>query len=277
MDAPNDRAAPGLRFAVLASSSKGNCTYVETGGTRILVDAGLRCSGVCERLAAIGRSLQDVQAVLVTHGHTDHTSSLPVIEGKTGVPVYATDGTALTIERDGRREKPDLAWNFAVFAAGEPFALGDLEVEPFPVPHDAADPVGFVLRAPGGAALGFATDLGGAPLVVRNRLRGCGALVLEFNHDREMLLASDRSWSLKQRILGRSGHLSNEQAAELLEAVATPALRHLVPAHLSDECNTPGLALAAARGALRRAGLDPDAVLREPAYPTPLFALGGAR
>ncbi len=262
-----------MKFSVLASSSKGNCTYVEAGGTRILVDAGLRCSGVCERLAAIGRSLDDVQAVLVTHGHTDHTSSLPVIEGRTGVPVYATDGTALTIERDGRREKPDLDWNFAVFAAGEPFALGDLEVEPFPVPHDAADPVGFVLRGPGGATLGFATDLGEAPPAVARRLAGCAALVLEFNHDRQMLLASDRSWTLKQRILGRSGHLSNEQAADLLAQVATPALRHVVPAHLSDECNEPGLALSAARGALRRAGLDPAAVLREPAFPTPLLAL----
>lgn len=262
-----------MKFAVLASSSKGNCTYVEAGETRILVDAGLRCSGVCERLAAIGRSLSDVQAVLVTHGHSDHVAALPVIEGKTGLPVYATDGTAATVERDGRREKPDLAWNFAVFEAGEPFSLGDLEVEPFPVPHDAADPVGFVLRGPAGERLGFATDLGEAPLVVRHRLAGCGALVLEFNHDREMLLASDRAWSLKQRILGRSGHLSNEQAAELLAQVATPALRHLVPAHLSDECNLPSLAVAAARGALLQAGLDPAAVLRDPVYPTPLFEL----
>ena len=264
---------PGLAFSVLASSSKGNCTYVECGGTRVLVDAGLRCSGVCERLAAIGRSLGDVQAVLLTHGHSDHVSSLPVIEGRTGVPVYATDGTAATVEREGRREKPDLEWNFAVFAAGEPFSVGDLDVEPFSVPHDAADPVGFVLRAPSGVRLGFATDLGEAPLVVRHRLAGCEALVLEFNHDRDMLLASDRSWTLKQRILGRSGHLSNEQAAELLEGVAGPALRHLVPAHLSDECNEPDRALAAARGALRRAGLDPAAVLRAPVYPTPLFSV----
>lgn len=260
-----------MKFSVLASSSKGNCTYVEAGNTRILVDAGLRCSGVRERLAAIGRSLGDVQAVLVTHGHSDHVSSLPVIEGKTGVPVYATDGTAATVERDGRREKPDLAWNFAVFAADEPFPLGELEVEPFPVPHDAADPVGFVLRAPSGARLGFATDLGEAPPAVARRLAGCDALVLEFNHDREMLLNSDRTWALKQRILGRSGHLSNDQAAELLARIATPALRRLVPAHLSDECNLPSLALDAARRALRGAGLDPDAVLCAPVYPTPLF------
>lgn len=259
-----------MKFSVLASSSKGNCTYVESGETRILVDAGLRCKTLRERLAAIGRSPDDVQAVLVTHGHSDHVSGLPVLESRTGVPVYATDGTAATVERDGRREKPDLAWNFAVFAAGEPFAAGDFSVEPFPIPHDAADPVGFVLRDPSGASLGFATDLGEAPLVVRHRLAGCRALVLEFNHDRGMLLASDRAWSLKQRILGRSGHLSNEQAAELLAQVATPSLRCVVPAHLSDECNTPALALAAARDALRRAGLDPAAVLREPVYPTPL-------
>ena len=90
------------------------------------------------------------EAILLTHGHSDHVSSLPVIEGRTGVTVYATDGTAATVEREGRREKPDLEWNFAVFAAGEPFSVGDLDVEPFPVPHDAADPVGFVLRAPSG-------------------------------------------------------------------------------------------------------------------------------
>ena len=264
-------ARPGLAFSVLASSSKGNCTYVECGATRLLVDAGLSCAGVCDRLAAIGRSLADVQAVLVTHGHSDHVSALPVVEGKTGVAVYATDATASTIEREGRRTKPDLVWNFAVFAAGEPFSVGDLEIEPFPIPHDAADPVGFVLRAPSGVRLGFATDLGEAPMVVRHRLAGCEAFVLEFNHDRERLLRSDRSWTLKQRILGRSGHLSNDQAAELLAQVATPALRHVVPAHLSDECNEPGLALAAARRALRDAGLDPAAVLREPVYPTPLF------
>ena len=257
-----------MKFSVLASSSKGNSTYVEAGDTRILVDAGLRCSALKERLAAIGRTPADIQAVLVTHGHSDHVAGLPVLEDRTGVPVYATDGTAATIERDGRREKPDLAWNFAVFAAGDPFSVGDLEVDPFPIPHDAADPVGFVLRDPSGASLGFATDLGEAPLVVRHRLAGCAALVLEFNHDREMLLASDRAWSLKQRILGRSGHLSNDQAGELLAQVAGPALRRVVPAHLSDECNTPSLALAAAREALRRAGLDPAAVLREPAYPT---------
>ena len=262
-----------MKFAVLASSSKGNCTYVEAGSTRILVDAGLRCSGVCDRLALIGRSLSDVQAVLVTHGHSDHTSSLPVIEGKTGVPVYATDATASTIERDGRREKPDLTWNFAVFSPGDPFPLGDFEVDPFAIPHDAADPVGFVLRGPDGASLGFATDLGEAPLSVVRRLAGCNALVLEFNHDPEMLLNSDRDWRLKQRILGRSGHLSNDQAADLLAQVATPALRHLVPAHLSDECNRPALALSAARAALRRAGLDPAGVLRDPVYPTPLFEL----
>lgn len=259
-----------MKFSVLASSSKGNCTYVESGNTRVLVDAGLRFGALKERLAAIGRSPEDVQAVLVTHGHSDHTAGLPVLEDRTGVPIYATDGTAGTIERDGRREKPGLAWNFAVFAAGDPFSVGDLDVEPFPVPHDSSDPVGFVLRDPAGSSLGFATDLGEAPLPVRHRLAGCSALVLEFNHDREMLLASDRAWSLKQRILGRSGHLSNDQAADLLAQVATPALRRVVPAHLSDECNTPSLALAAAREALRRAGLDPDAVLRDPVCPTRL-------
>lgn len=268
-----ERTTTPFRFSVLASSSKGNCTYIETANTRVLVDAGLRCSGVCERLAAIGRSLDDVQAILVTHGHSDHTSSLPVIEGRTGVTIFATDGTASTIERDGRREKPDLAWNFAVFAPGEPFALGDLDVEPFAIPHDAADPVGFVVRGPDGASLGIATDLGEAPPSVARSLAGCGALVLEFNHDPEMLINSDRDWRLKQRILGRSGHLSNDQAADLLAQVATPALRHLVPAHLSEECNLPSLALAAARGALLRAGLDPAAVLRDPAYPTPLLEL----
>ena len=258
-----------MKLQVFGSGSQGNALAVSSGGTLLLLDCGFSCKELERRMTACGVDPDAAAGLFFTHDHTDHCKGTATFHHRhPQVPLYANGNTAdaisvLTGVDDG----------WCVFETAETFPVGDFAVTSFSIPHDAADPVGFVLRGPAGERLGFATDLGEAPLVVRHRLAGCGALVLEFNHDREMLLASDRAWSLKQRILGRSGHLSNEQAAELLAQVATPALRHLVPAHLSDECNLPSLAVAAARGALLQAGLDPAAVLRDPVYPTPLFEL----
>ena len=259
-----------MKFAVLASSSAGNCTYVEGGGARILVDAGTNRKAIAAALEPLGVALADVDAILLTHEHDDHVSALAVVERRHGTPVYATFGTFDGYEQDHGGPDACDGWERTCFEPGEPFAIGGLSVEPFSTPHDAADPVGFVLSEAGGARLGFATDLGFATGLVERRLRGCTALALEFNHDPRMLEGSGRPPSLIQRIRGRDGHLSNEQAAELLAAVAGSGLRHVVPMHVSGECNTPELAVAAAREALRGGGLDPG-IVRAPAFPTPLY------
>lgn len=257
-----------MKFAVLASGSSGNCTYVESGDTRLLIDAGTNCKCLRDRLRAVGAELEGVSAVLLTHDHCDHVSALSVLLRRHPVPVFATEGTAEAVccaQHDGAE------WDWNCFAAGTSFEIGPFVVEAFPVPHDAADPVGFVL-SDGTARLGVATDLGEAPAVVAHHLAGCDALSLEFNHDPMLLEGSGRPWSLIQRIRGRSGHLSNEQASALLARIASPRLRRLVPAHLSSECNRPDLAGAAALDALRAAGAPREALV-EPRFPTPLFDL----
>jgi len=261
-----------MKFAVLASSSAGNSTYVEGGGARLLVDAGTNCKTLAALLAPVGVAPADLDAILLTHEHADHVAALAVLERRFGTPLYATDGTFAACEQDRGGCGACAGWDCRCFEAGEPFEIGGLRVEPFSTPHDAADPVGFVL-SDGAARLGFATDLGFATELVAERLRGCDALALEFNHDLRMLEGSGRPPSLIQRIRGRAGHLSNDQAAELLAAVAGSGLRHVVPMHLSGECNEPALAVAAARGALRAAGLDPG-IVREPSFPTPLLEIG---
>lgn len=259
-----------MKFAVLASSSAGNSTYVESNGTAVLIDAGTNAKCIGAALRAIGADPAVLAGICLTHDHTDHTSAVAVLEHRYRTPLYATDGT-IDVVCCGCANDEGADWPWVSFAPGSSFEIGALRFEAFPVPHDAGDPVGFAVTD-GRARLGFATDLGTVPEVVRHHLRDCDALAIEFNHDPLMLERSDRPRSLVQRIRGRSGHLSNEQGAELLAAVAGPRLRHVLPMHLSGECNRPDLAVAAARDALRGAGLDPDLV-REPAYPSPLYEI----
>ncbi len=257
-----------MKFAVLFSCSQGNCTYIETEKTRLLIDAGSNMKAINAALAACGRGMEDVQAVLVTHDHSDHVSALDVMQKRRRVPVYATELTCDAVcRRFSKNNACDWEWN--VFAPGCGFEVGDLGVEPFAVPHDAVDPVGFTLSS-GDARLGLATDLGEAPMMVREHLRDCDALLLEFNHDHEMLLNSDRAFSLIQRISGRSGHLSNDQAHDVLCDVATSRLRHVVPFHISRDCNTPGVAFNSAKEALERRGIADSVKIHLPPYPTGL-------
>ena len=255
-----------MKIAVLASGSSGNFSFVGCGATRVLVDAGTCCRTVVSALSSIGEDAAALDGICITHDHSDHVKALATLEKKTGgVPLFATDGTIEAVCAACGEEAG--SWPWTSIAPGEPFRIGELEVAAFSVPHDAADPVGYVFSG-GGRRFGIATDLGSVPSTVRFGLRDCDALALEFNHDPEMLRMSSRPWSLKQRISGRSGHLSNEDAAELLSRIATPRLKAVFPAHVSAECNAPHLAVRAAREALAAAGLDPSAV-REPAYPAP--------
>ncbi len=238
-----------LSFCVLASSSSGNCIHVRSPSTSILIDAGISARETVRRLEQCGARIGDVRAVCLSHEHSDHTAGIAILHRRYGLPLFANAGTIEGAARDPRLA--GLAWQ--VFTTGAPFMVGDLRIEPFSVPHDAYDPVGFVIEH-GGARLGIATDLGSPTTLIRERLRTCHALVLEANHDEQMLQQSPRPWSLKQRILGRQGHLSNRLAAELLADIAGPALRHVVLAHLSQECNDPAVALREVRDMLRRGG-----------------------
>lgn len=238
-----------LEVCVLGSGSSGNCAYVASKRTRILIDAGLSRSEIVRRLMTIGSDLSRIDAVCVTHEHQDHTTALGVLRRKAGLPLYANTGTIEAIENNA--ELQGLSWN--VFTPGVPFDVGDLKITPFSVPHDSYDPVGFVVCSEG-SRVGVVTDIGMATTLVRERIRDCHALIIESNHDEELLRDAARPWGLKQRIAGRQGHLSNRQAGELLAEVAGPNLKVVFLAHLSADCNRPELALEAARQALNEGG-----------------------
>jgi phosphoribosyl 1,2-cyclic phosphodiesterase len=308
-----------VRFTVLASGSKGNSTVVTGGRTRILVDAGLSCRELFRRMRLAGEEPETLDAIVITHEHSDHVNGLSVTARKLGIPVYFTEGTHrawmrwLTprrqmtyaqwreqcqrqaaerqAEADAAAEegepdeldeleaglqpsaiaaeppadsatgpaseqpparKEDPAWLPAVdyFAAGQPFKIGDIAVSPFTIPHDAADPVGFVFHAEG-VRMAFATDLGYIPPNVKAQLKGVDLLLLESNHDLEMLRDGPYPWSVKQRVLSRVGHLSNEAAAEFLENEYDGQAAYVILAHLSESNNLPELARVTGERALR--------------------------
>lgn len=238
-----------LQLCVLASGSTGNCTWVASKSTAILIDAGLSARQTAHRLEEAGGSIEHVQAVCVSHEHGDHTVGLRVLHRRHGIPLYANAGTVDALSR--APELAALPWK--LFSTGYAFSIGDLTVEPFSVPHDALDPVGFIVSN-GRARVGVVTDMGMVTSLIRERLRTCQALVIESNHDDLLLQNAARPWSLKQRIRGRQGHLSNQSAARLLRDIATPALQQVFLAHLSEDCNRHDLALDSALQALTEAG-----------------------
>lgn len=238
-----------IRVCVLASGSSGNSVFISSESTAILIDAGLSCRELERRLTVAGSDLGKVRAVCVSHEHDDHKSALKVLYRRCGLPVYANSGTAEAIDR--AESGTGIAWT--VFSVGFPFDIGDLRVLPFSVPHDSYDPVGFVVSHRTDR-IAVVTDIGMATSLVRERLKGCQAVIVESNHDKKMLEDAARPWSLKQRIAGRQGHLSNAQAAELVVESAGQELRVVFLAHLSRDCNTPELALRTMRAALDRAG-----------------------
>jgi phosphoribosyl 1,2-cyclic phosphodiesterase len=310
-----------VRFTVLASGSKGNSTVVSGGRTRILVDCGLSCRELFRRMRLAGEEPETLDAILITHEHSDHVGGLAVTARKLGIPVYFTEGThrawmrwltprrqmtyaqwleecrkqaaerqaeADAAQDEGEPDEADLlaesdpdapgmqpmaaaeaqaeaadpapaasiaqkdpTWLPAVeyFQSGEPFVIGDIAVSPFTIPHDAADPVGFVFRAEG-VRMGFATDLGYIPPNVKAQLKGVDLLLLESNHDLEMLRDGPYPWAVKQRVLSRVGHLSNEAAAEFLENEYDGQAAYVILAHLSESNNLPELARVTAERAL---------------------------
>ena len=230
------RRSVAVQLTILGSGSSGNCAYLETDETRLLIDAGFSLRETRKRLTAIGRSPEGLSGVLITHEHSDHIGGLPMLCKKLNIPVYCNRDTREAIER-----QLQCRFDCRLFATRSSFEVGDVTVDTFDIPHDAADPVGFLLHTPAGR-IGFLTDLGHATRHVLDRVRAANVLVLEANHDLKMLQESSRPWSLKQRIAGRHGHLSNADAADAAREIMSADLRHLYLGHLSRECNRPDLA-----------------------------------
>lgn len=224
-----------MKVCLLASGSKGNSLFVEADGTRILVDAGLSAKEIVRRLAIIGVDPADLDGLFVSHEHVDHVRGVGVLARKYRLPVHVSYPTHREV-LDGVRDAAVVE-----FESGYSFGFRDLLIDPFPITHDACDPVGFTVECREGK-VGVATDLGTATRLVADKLKGCRVLVLESNHDEEMLMGGPYPWHLKQRIKSRHGHLSNSDSAALLAEVLHPGLEGLFLAHLSEVNNDPTVA-----------------------------------
>lgn len=232
---------------VLGSGSAGNCSLIATSQCRLLVDAGFSARQITQRLEALGVRPECLDGILITHEHSDHVSGLEIFSRRFCVPIYANPLTAETLRRGSLAGFPN--WN--LFATGAVFSVKDIEIQSFYVPHDAVDPTAFVFTSDEGS-IGFLTDLGYAPKLALERIRQVDTLVVETNHDERMLQEdSRRPWSVKQRILSRHGHLSNDAAAKLVASIAGHRLHRVVLGHLSRDCNRAELAL----GTMERFGV----------------------
>jgi len=234
-----------LAVCVLASGSRGNAVFISGPDTAILVDAGLSGIEIERRLATIGVSPRSLDAIVISHEHTDHVRGAGILCRRHKLPLYITARThrAALSQLGGINE-------CRYFACGQSFSINTLTIHPFSLSHDAQDPSGFTFQS-GGVKAGLATDLGVATAMVKEHLKGCGALILEANHDAEMLLNGSYPWPVKQRIKSRNGHLSNDDSMRLLAELDHKELSHVVLAHLSHENNTPERALATVGAALR--------------------------
>ncbi len=238
-----------VQFTILGSGSGGNCAYLETGEVRLLIDAGFSGRQIRQKLAGISRAPESLSGILITHEHSDHISGLVGLAARLNLPIYCNRQTREAIEA-----QLQIKINGQLFDTGNSFEIGDVRVDTFSIPHDAIDPVGFLLHTPCGQ-IGFLTDLGHATKLVLQRVRTANVLLLESNHDVQMLQDDPkRPWSLKQRILSRHGHLSNEAAADAAEQLCSAELRHVYLGHLSRDCNTAELATAAVAGRLKKIG-----------------------
>jgi phosphoribosyl 1,2-cyclic phosphodiesterase len=230
---------------MLASGSKGNSSYITDGETSILLDAGLSGIEIQRRLASRGLDPESLDAIVVTHEHADHVRGVGILSRRYKLPVY--------INRETRNASPQLGrlHETRVFECGAQFNIRTLAVRPFSISHDAEDPAGFTINR-NGATIAIATDLGIATSMVKEHLKGCDLLILEANHDPTMLETGPYPWPLKQRILSRTGHLSNPSSKILLQELQHEKLQHVILAHLSEINNTPQKAFDEVSKALTR-------------------------
>ncbi len=255
-----------VRLCVLGSGSKGNCTLLATEKTRLLIDAGLNRKETYARLAAVGERTDGFDALIISHEHTDHISGLRLLALDLKIPVYISPATRDALPSDRKIRAIEH------FTPGRKFTVGDVEITPFAIPHDAVDPVAFTFETQG-IKIGVVTDLGYIPEVVKQHVRGCHCLVFESNHDLEMLKVGPYPWYVKQRVMSRQGHLSNHATAGFLTEDYDGVAQVLVLAHLSETNNHPEIARLTAQEALERRRLSerPELYLASQSNPTRVF------
>ena len=254
-----------MRISVLGSGSRGNAVVVESEGRRILLDAGFSCKQIERRLDEVGVDPASLAAVVLTHEHGDHVRGTDVLARRYGLPVYATAGTL----EESHELSTEVRAAARLLASGVRVEVAGFEIEPFAIPHDAHEPVGLVVKAANGQRLGLVADLGSRSRLAWGRLAQLDLLLLETNHDLEMLRNGPYPWSLKQRVAGRHGHLSNRDAAEGLPELLCDRLRWVVLYHLSETNNLPALAAAEVGEALAREGASVRVVVTAQDRPTP--------
>ena len=253
-----------VKFCVLASGSSGNAALIATDTTRVLVDAGLSYRELVKRLAAVGEHPIHLDAVLITHEHSDHIGGLPQLAKRTGIPIYLSHLTSPAIQWEDQEPKLE------TFQAGASFELGDIKIQSFTIPHDAVDPVGFCFEA-GSVRIGLVTDLGYIPESIKYHLLQTELLMLESNHDIEMLKVGPYPWSVKQRVMSRNGHLSNDVVGDFLLEDLNGLTRTLILGHLSEHNNHPEIVRLVAQQALGRRGLPTRLVIAGQQQPTEVF------
>lgn len=232
-------------FFPIASGSKGNCAYLGTKSCKLLVDLGISKQATVEALRSMNIHPEEIQGILITHEHSDHIAGLRSFIKSYKTPLICNIETARSL-----RHLLDLCPTFKIFTTGHSFSLEDLRIQTFNVPHDAVDPVGFIFHY-SGIKIGFCTDLGWGTSWITHFLYDCDYLLIESNHDPEMVLQSSRPESCKQRILGKQGHISNAECGALLQRVLTPRIKKIYLAHLSLECNTEEKALHTVSSAIQ--------------------------
>ncbi len=258
---------------MLASGSAGNAAFLSTSKTRVLIDAGLSVRELTRRLAEIGEKPEDLDAVLITHEHSDHIAGLPRLvrsraKKKKPVAVFVSRLTAPMIDWEATEDNPQPPVEH--FQAGSDWTVGDIKVQSFGIPHDAEDPVGFCLEAEG-VKVGIATDLGYVPDSIKYHLRGVHFLLFESNHAIEMLKVGPYPWSVKQRVMSRKGHLSNDTTCDYIENDLDSGVQALILGHLSEQNNHPVIVRQGAEHSLLRRGIAPRLVIAEQKMQTEVF------
>ena len=226
-----------LKICILSSGSSGNALYVASEKTKILIDAGLNAKQISLRLSSIGINIKDINAICLSHEHGDHTQAINIIQKKNKIPIYLNYLTKEALIQNDKFK--DL--HYKIFESGTTFMIGDLSIETFLVPHDAAEPVGFRITCKN-KSIGIITDVGIPTPLITNKLKNCNLLVIEANYDEDLLIDAQRPYKLKQRIRGNLGHLSNIDAARIIIACHHENLGRIILAHLSSDCNTPRIA-----------------------------------
>ncbi|MFC1853879.1 MBL fold metallo-hydrolase [candidate division CSSED10-310 bacterium] len=237
-----------MKICILASGSSGNSTVITTDRTSILIDAGISAVKILSRLQQLELDLTTLSAMVITHEHIDHIRGAGPLTRKINVPLYCNRATW-----DRAKHIIGKVKQVHFIEPAKPFTIGDFNLKSFSVPHDANDPIGLTIEH-NSKKIGFATDLGYPTQLIKERLKECHALIIEFNYNRDLLLAGPYTWPMKQRIMGRKGHLSNEDACGLLEDIISEKLNHIILAHISENNNVPDLALMCVQELCHRIG-----------------------